>query len=232
MIEYFYTVTDCDFRERMFELRRLTHGERPVSGQGHVKSLDQFFSRYQQQQQPSGQDRNKPTTSSGHRDDDVRAADDGGDRPEAVRVEISALFERRPVTSLIQSEAFRRQLERAVRGGITRENFVSQRGNSGTGQRPTPAPRTIAAADSRTTTDAPAPSTSVLADVPLSSSAIAQDANHRNADQERRPSPANSTPAFSDEDLRSRILFSREDAWHGGSSSSQSSEGMNRKFFI
>ena len=64
----------------MFELRRLQMGERPVTGQGNKEAVESFFT---SRMNPSeGEER---------------------ERPENVVVEVNALVERRPVSSLLQS---------------------------------------------------------------------------------------------------------------------------------
>lgn len=81
--------------EIMFELRRLQMGERPVTGQGHKEVVENFFT--QQLQGPADQEEH---------------------RPETIHVEVRALAESRPVSSLLQSTRFRRSLESALRTSI------------------------------------------------------------------------------------------------------------------
>ncbi len=85
----------------MYELRRLQHGDRPVTGQGNKEVVENFFSR------ALNTDPSAPSTSSTEQQ-----------RPESVVVEVNALVERRPVSSILQSSGFRRNLESALRGAI------------------------------------------------------------------------------------------------------------------
>ena len=82
----------------MYELRRIQHGDRPVTGQGSKEAVEQFFSR----------------ALSG----DTGSSRPEENRPEHVVVEVNALVERRPVSSLLQSRGFRRNLEGALRGAL------------------------------------------------------------------------------------------------------------------
>lgn len=84
----------------MFELQRLQHGSRLVTGQeNHKDIIENFFLRS-----------SNPNA--------TREA--GSDkRPEHIVVEVQALVERRPVSSLLQSLRFRRSLENTLREGLT-----------------------------------------------------------------------------------------------------------------
>ena len=104
------------FSELMFELRRIQHGERPVTGKGNKEAVEQFFHRAlnTDEAEPEAPDAN---------------------RPEHVVVEVNALVERRPVSSVLQSSGFRRNLEHALRGAMLNIS-----------RRPPPQPRTPAQA--------------------------------------------------------------------------------------
>ncbi|GFO38062.1 mediator of RNA polymerase ii transcription subunit 24 [Plakobranchus ocellatus] len=104
---------DCQMMDRlmqrmksdlMFELRHLQHGDRPVTGQGHRDSLHQFMLKHCDGQRLNGSPAN------------VDAVEEH--RPEAVVVEVQGMIESRPVSSVLQSPAFRRQLENVIRGGL------------------------------------------------------------------------------------------------------------------
>ena len=85
------------FRDRVFELRRLKLGDRPVTGQGNWEAVEQFFNRR------------------------YNATDDEPeqhDRPEEVVVEVQGLVERRCVSSLLQTLQFRQRLEGALRSSL------------------------------------------------------------------------------------------------------------------
>ena len=90
----------------MYELRRIQHGDRPVTGQGNKEAVEQFFTE---------QRRETPEQA----------------RPENVVIEVNALVERRPVSSALQSARFRRSLENALRdampGGRSRQQPVQTR---------------------------------------------------------------------------------------------------------
>ncbi|XP_035675224.1 uncharacterized protein LOC118414971 [Branchiostoma floridae] len=98
-------------RERMFELRRISHGDRPVSGQGFREKLDAFFRNHvgADSAELSEEDQNRP--SQGRTEER---------RPEAVRLEVRGLFDQRRVSNVLQSDLFRRELESVVRGGLSR----------------------------------------------------------------------------------------------------------------
>jgi len=81
-------------REIMYELRRLKLGERPVTGQGNKEAVETLL---HQQTLPGGVEH----------------------RPDAVIVEVQGLVERRPVSNILQSARFRRQLENAIRSSIS-----------------------------------------------------------------------------------------------------------------
>ena len=99
----------------MFELRRLQLGERPVTGQGNKEAVENFFV---SQLQPNNE----------------QATEEH--RPETVHVEVRALAESRPVSSLLHSTRFRRSLESALRTAIgTRSSSTPSRAS------PTPSPR-------------------------------------------------------------------------------------------
>lgn len=83
----------------MFELRRLTHGDRPVTGQENRKNVEDFFTRNLDPEAAA-----------------TRSQEDN--RPESVIVEVRGLVERRPVSSVLQSVGFRRNLERALRSSL------------------------------------------------------------------------------------------------------------------
>ena len=87
--------------DRMYELRKLQHGERPVSNTDSKEKLEKFFSRA-----------TEPTTSENREEPP---------RPDSVRVEVRGLLERRPVSSVIQSDQFRRNLEDVIRGTLVRQ---------------------------------------------------------------------------------------------------------------
>jgi hypothetical protein len=104
----------------MFELRRLQLGDRPVTGQGHKEAVESFFT--SQLQDGGGE---------------------GGEehRPETVHVEVRALAESRPVSSLLHSVRFRRSLESALRTAIGSRSPPPHRPAASSSPSPRPAPR-------------------------------------------------------------------------------------------
>ncbi|KAI0232093.1 hypothetical protein LSAT2_017594 [Lamellibrachia satsuma] len=125
--------------EIMFELRRLQMGDRPVTGQGNREAVEDFFN----QTAPHAEGSAATGTTNHH-------------RPESVIVEVNALVERRPVSSMLQSDLFRWNLETMVRGTL-----VSRLGPMVTTYRPTPT-----AVRQQTTTNATAPETETQGRVP------------------------------------------------------------------
>ncbi|CAH1257932.1 NEURL1B [Branchiostoma lanceolatum] len=101
-------------RERMFELRRISHGDRPVSGHGICEKLDAFFRNHvgADSTELSEEDGQSRPTGSQRRTEERR--------PEAVRLEVRGLFDQHRVSGVLQSDLFRRELENVVRGGLSR----------------------------------------------------------------------------------------------------------------
>ncbi|XP_071089724.1 uncharacterized protein [Haliotis cracherodii] len=95
--------------ELMYELRQIQHGERPVTGQNRRENINQFFTKHLEAPAGSEGKENVPAN--------VDAVEEH--RPESVVVEVEGLYEQRRVSSVLQSTAFRRSLERIIRGSIT-----------------------------------------------------------------------------------------------------------------
>lgn len=83
----------------MYELRSLRHGQRPVTGQDNRRAVEDFFN---------------------HALHDTPETSHDPPRPESVLVEVNALVERRPVSSILERAGLRRNLENALRGAISR----------------------------------------------------------------------------------------------------------------
>ncbi|KAK6174505.1 hypothetical protein SNE40_017769 [Patella caerulea] len=94
--------------ELMSELRRMEQGNRPVTGQGHQESVNQFFAK--RMQTPAGAEGKENVPSN------VDTVEEH--RPEAVVVEVQGLYEQRRVSAMLQSEGFRRQLDNIIRGSV------------------------------------------------------------------------------------------------------------------
>jgi len=92
--------------EIMFELRRMQHGDRPVTGQGNKEALETLF-----QQQIDSADPSAPVNEE-HRN-------------ETVVVEVQGLVQSRPVSSLLGT-TFRRRLENALRSSFQTVNSRHQ----------------------------------------------------------------------------------------------------------
>ena len=84
----------------MHELRKLKHSERPVSSTDNKERLEKFFA---QSSEPISERRQQEV------------------RPDSIRSEVSGLSERRPVSSRLQSNSFRRDLEDIIRGNLVRQ---------------------------------------------------------------------------------------------------------------
>ncbi|CAG5131153.1 unnamed protein product [Candidula unifasciata] len=122
-------IADMDrFLERaktdlMYELRNIEHGRRPVTGQSNRERLQQFMEKHgvgvkdfsTTSGESSGKEMNIPANV-----DSVEKH-----RPEAVVVEVQAVVELRPVSSALQSAAFRRHLENIIRGSLTSQPPVN-----------------------------------------------------------------------------------------------------------
>ncbi|XP_035824188.1 uncharacterized protein LOC101846543 isoform X2 [Aplysia californica] len=140
----------------MYELRNIQHGERPVTGQGNRENIEQFLTKHF----PTS---DADTNSKGNLPSTVQNAEEH--RPESVVVEVQGIIERRPVSSILQSAAFRRQLENVIRGSIGtsqrprgRNSPVARRDNTSTVNvpefvPPVPRPRSTAIAASSHSTE-------------------------------------------------------------------------------
>lgn len=111
----------------MYELRRLQHGDRPVTGQGHREIIDNFI------------------RSSVQPDNVAYIPRPQVDRPEDIVVEVQGLYEQHRVSSVLQSASFRQQLENVIRGSInsaTQPRIPAQNDTTTfTVTRPVPRPR-------------------------------------------------------------------------------------------
>lgn len=93
----------------MFELRRIRHGERPVTGQNNRENIANFMSKHLQE--PAGASSGKTNIPA-----NVDAVEEH--RPEAILVEVQGVIEQRRVSSMLQTQSFRRHLENIIRGSI------------------------------------------------------------------------------------------------------------------
>ncbi|OWF40190.1 uncharacterized protein LOC110464106 [Mizuhopecten yessoensis] len=120
--------------ERLYELRNLQHGAKPVTSQGHKEMINKFFRKKQtaQEQAASHGKENVPVN-----EDNVEEH-----RPETIVVEIQGLVEQQRVSTSLGTN-FRRHLENIIRGSIstvarnhTPRSFSSRQSSSS----PSPAP--------------------------------------------------------------------------------------------
>ena len=125
----------------MFELRNIQHGERPVTGQNNRENINKFMSKHF-------------TPTDGKQIQDEEDAEDH--RPESVVVEVQGVIERKPVSSVLQSAAFRRQLENVIRGSI-QSSARSLRQESVVSRRVTPAATAAVRESSPSAASAPVP---------------------------------------------------------------------------
>lgn len=93
----------------MYELRRIEHGERPVTGQNHREQIASFIAKHVPEPEGATSGKNVPAN--------VDAVEEH--RPEAVVVEVQGVVEQRRVSSMLQSSNFRRHLENIIRGSLT-----------------------------------------------------------------------------------------------------------------
>uniref|UniRef100_K1PSJ7 Neuralized-like protein 1A n=1 Tax=Magallana gigas TaxID=29159 RepID=K1PSJ7_MAGGI len=102
--------------DRMYELRQIQYGERPVTSTGHKNAIDSFFAKHLQVQEAK--------LESGKENVPANVEDVDEIRPETVVVEIQGLVEQQRVSSILGT-AFRRRLENVIRGTLsTTENVV------------------------------------------------------------------------------------------------------------
>lgn len=126
----------------MFELRRIQHGERPVTGQNNRENIASFMAKHLQE--PAGASTHKANIPA-----NVDAVEEH--RPEAVVVEVQGVFEQQRVSSVLGTQNFRRQLENIIRGSIVAANRPRpprQRATD-TPRPSTPVQRELAVPDSR-----------------------------------------------------------------------------------
>ncbi|XP_074647977.1 uncharacterized protein LOC141903657 [Tubulanus polymorphus] len=117
-------------RETMYELRQLQLGEKPVTGRDSINKLDSFFGK-----------RMEVVKQAEHANVPVNTDRVEEHRPESVVVEVTTLFENRPVTSVLQSTTFRRQLENIVRSSISEYHRAASAAPAPAPVRPAPAAR-------------------------------------------------------------------------------------------
>ncbi|XP_077992283.1 uncharacterized protein LOC144446403 [Glandiceps talaboti] len=86
--------------ELMFELRKLQHGEKPVTGKDARQKVENFL-----QEQTNPRMNTRPERSPN----------------DPLVLEVQGLFERRRVTSVLESSSFKRDLENVIRGTIIRQ---------------------------------------------------------------------------------------------------------------
>ncbi|XP_022080894.1 uncharacterized protein LOC110973943 [Acanthaster planci] len=98
----------------LFELRKIQHGHRPVTNTDRRETLEEFFSDALNQSTSGG-----PRQPQGGAEGSARRP---ASRPQSVLSEVQGLSERRPVTSVLASESFRRNLEDAIRGSLVRQD--------------------------------------------------------------------------------------------------------------
>lgn len=97
--------------ERLYEIRNLQHGAKPVTSQGHKEMINQFFSKKLTAQEQAAS----------HGKENVPVNEDAVEehRPETIVVEIQGLVEQQRVSNSVGTN-FRRHLENIIRGSITR----------------------------------------------------------------------------------------------------------------
>ncbi|XP_060073023.1 uncharacterized protein LOC132552849 [Ylistrum balloti] len=96
--------------ERLYELRNLQHGAKPVTSQGHKDSINKFFEKKQSAQEQAAS----------HGKENVPINEDNVEehRPETIVVEIQGLVEQQRVSTSLGTN-FRRHLENIIRGSIS-----------------------------------------------------------------------------------------------------------------
>ncbi|XP_064631292.1 uncharacterized protein LOC135489726 [Lineus longissimus] len=167
-------------RERMGEMRSLKLGEKPVTGHQRQEVLNDFLAKRVQASEKAASGNNVPSNSQNVEEH----------RPDAIVVEVSGLFERRPVSSMLQSQSFRRDLERIVRGSVSEFRRVSA-------QTPPAAPQVQAQAQAAASgpssprTSSPAPR-DVARDTPT---ALAQRNTRSRASSQSSGAPSQSSAA-------------------------------------
>lgn len=145
--------------DRMYELRQIQHGERPVTGTDSRDNINSFFAKRLDAQAAAQGKENVPVNV-----DDVEEH-----RPDTVVVEIQGLVEQHRVSNVLTTN-FRRRLENIIRGSIssvTRNN--SPRPSPQSSTRPSPSPQ-----NSERQSPVPAPRSSATSPTPGSQSPVPQ----------------------------------------------------------
>ena len=106
----------------MYELRKLKHQHKPVSDFEGKKLLEEHFQRFSSLPSASADGTGGDVSSRTKqiRDTELAGRKARAPMPEGIRLEISGLFERRRVSSVLQSPELVQGIERAVRDGADR----------------------------------------------------------------------------------------------------------------
>lgn len=139
--------------DRMYELRQIQLGERPVTKTDHKDKIDSFFSKRLEAQAAKQGKQNVPVNV-----DDVEEH-----RPDRIVVEIQGLVQQQRVSNVLSTQ-FRRRLENIIRGSISSVTRNSPRPS------PTPSPSAASSSPSESPSSSPrptpAPRRSVRREVP------------------------------------------------------------------
>lgn len=111
--------------DAMYELRKLKHQHKPVSDFEGKKLLEEHFQRFSIKKSPpsasvDGTGGDVSNRTKHFRDTEVAGRNARAPMPDAIRLEISGLFERRRVSEVLQSPELVQGIERAVRDGAER----------------------------------------------------------------------------------------------------------------
>lgn len=203
--------------EIMFELRRLQYGDRPVTGQEQrrrtvenlvLRAVGPAVSSGQRHPLVSGPN---PAAAAARLTDET-TDQSGSHRPEEILVEVSALVERRPVSSILQSLTIRRSLENSIRDVLRRPTMA----RSGlVGPSPQLLQQQTASTSGRTTPPQPSSSSSAAAAasaVAAASVELPARAAAREEDSSPSASNASSSPSPLSQQSTGDIPNARTDA--------------------
>ncbi|KAJ8316880.1 hypothetical protein KUTeg_004784 [Tegillarca granosa] len=116
--------------DRMYELRQIQLGERPVTKTNHKDKIDSFFSKRLEARAASQGKENVPVNV-----DNVEEH-----RPDRIVVEIQGLVQQQRVSNVLSTQ-FRRHLENIIRGSISTVTRNSPRPSQTPSPRASPTPR-------------------------------------------------------------------------------------------
>ncbi|KAK3590185.1 hypothetical protein CHS0354_041241 [Potamilus streckersoni] len=104
--------------DTLFELRRLQHGDKPVTGQNHRENIGEFLHKQLEARANA--------EATGKENVPLNSPNVEEHRPEAIVIEIQGLSQQQRVSSILQTAQFRRHLENIIRGSLPTTRSINQ----------------------------------------------------------------------------------------------------------